>query len=57
MPFQGNCRVRQEQVKHKNCNIQFGRYNGAFLVITGIIHTLYALFLRKDAFAKYSKID
>lgn len=28
------------------------RYSGTFLVITGIIHTIYALFLGKNAFAE-----
>lgn len=36
----------------KNRNIQFWKYSGTFLVITGVIHTLYALFLGKDAFAE-----
>lgn len=31
---------------------QFWKYSGTFLVITGVIHTLYALFLGKDAFAE-----
>lgn len=32
--------------------IQFWKYSGTFLVITGVIHTLYALVLGKDAFAE-----
>lgn len=35
----------------KNRNMKLWRYSGTFLVITGIIHTIYALFLGKDAFA------
>ena len=36
----------------KNKNVQLWRYSGTFLVITGIIHTILALFLGKDAFAE-----
>lgn len=32
--------------------IQFWKYSGTLLVITGVIHTLYAFFLGKDAFAE-----
>lgn len=36
----------------KNRSVQLWRYSGIFLVITGIIHTIYALFLGKGAFAE-----
>ena len=42
----------KEKDNMKNRRIRFWRYSGTFLVITGIIHTFYALFLGKDAFAE-----
>lgn len=36
----------------KKKNIKFWRYSGTFLAVTGVIHTIYALFLGKDAFAE-----
>jgi Family of unknown function (DUF6463) len=36
----------------KNRSVQLWRYSGTFLVITGIIHTIYALFLGKGAFSE-----
>lgn len=36
----------------KNQKMKLWKYSGTFLVITGVIHTLYALFLGKDAFAE-----
>lgn len=32
--------------------IQYWKHSGTFLVITGVIHTIFALFLGKDAFAE-----
>lgn len=33
------------------------KYSGTFLTATGIIHTIYALFIGKDAFRKCSEMD
>lgn len=35
-----------------NENMKLWKYSGTFLVITGVIHTIYALFLGKDSFAE-----
>lgn len=36
----------------KKKNTRLWRYSGTFLAVTGVIHTIYALFLGKDAFVE-----